>query len=320
MEWRGLAGPGRSRTPPGGACAPPFCSGESCFCSIRSNLRVDLHPMFTRDELLREALSLQPLPASSTRLTQILASDDWTLREVAQTAQLDEVLTGLLLRYVNSAANAGQDRITSVSQAVMRVGPNVVLSLSLGQAVSAPMKTDLPAYDMGEGELFRHSVSTALAIENFRRAGKESPAGTFVAALVHDIGKLVIGRKLRSMGITLTSGDKDTPWVNDEAEQLGINHAELGGAIARAWELPAGVPEAIEHHHNPHELEPGVAKTIAQFIAAADFVAHSLDREENEEEVWDPIATTHIGLAPDAQRKVREGTKTLVEGVLRLYS
>ena len=276
--------------------------------------------MFTRDELLREALSLDPLPASSTRLTRILAEEDWSLEDVARTVALDEVLTGLVLRYANSAACGTQQRITSVNQAVMHMGSGLVHSLALGLGLSRPMKSDQPVYGLGEGQLFRHSITSAIAIENMRRVGKRPPAGCFIAALVHDVGKLVIGRKLRSMGIRLTSGNEERPWVEDEAEQLGIDHAELGGAIARAWELPEGVPEAIEHHHRAKDLEPGSARTIAQFVAAADVVAHALASDGSEDERGiDPFATAQLGLVPEMQVKVRESTRAMVDAVLKLY-
>ena len=277
--------------------------------------------MFTRDELLRDALSLDPLPASSMRLTKILSEEDWSLEDVAKTAALDQVLTGALLRYVNSVAIGGQHKITSVGPAVMRMGPGLVLSLAIGKGVSGPMKTDLPAYDMKEGDLFRHSVTAALAIEAMRRVGLKPPAGCFIAALVHDVGKLLIARKLRGMGIKLTAGESGQPWVRDEAEQLGIDHAELGGAIARAWELPEGVPEAVAYHHRPHDLEPGLAKTMAQFVAATDVVAHALNVDEETEEPapWDPVATVQLGLQPKDQQRVRELTRKLIESVFQLY-
>lgn len=272
--------------------------------------------MFARDDLIREAQAMEPLPASSTRLTKILSEEDWSLEEVARTASLDEALSGRLLRAANSAMSGTQHPITSVGTAVMRMGPGMVLSVAMGQGLQGPLKTSLPAYGMDEGELWRHSIGAALAIEVMRKGGLKPPPGTFVAALVHDVGKLVIGRKLKSMGITLTPGNPDDPWVQDEAEQLGIDHAELGGSIARTWELPGGIPDAVDHHHCAHLLDPGPVKTMAQFVAAADAVSHSL---EHDGPFWNPMIQTHLGLKPDGQENVRAATRTLLEQVLKLY-
>ncbi len=272
--------------------------------------------MFTRDELIREALELDPLPASSTRLSQIFASEDWSLQDVAKTAALDQVLTGTLLRYVNSAASGSAQKITQVSQAVMRMGPGLVMSVALGQSVSGPMKSDLPAYGMEEGDLFRHSIASAIAIENMRRLGLKPPPGCFIAALVHDVGKLVVGRKLATMGIKIS---KDDCARTIETEQLGIDHAELGSAIAAAWELPEGVPEAVGGHHAPQEIEDLETRKVATFVAAADEVAHSIDKTE-EEVGMNPVATTRFELPADAQAKLRETTREMLDGVMQLYA
>ncbi len=274
--------------------------------------------MFARDDLIRDAQAMEPLPASSAQLSKILSRDDWTLEEVAKTAALDQALTGRLMRYANSAASGAQQTITSVGPAVMRMGPGMVLSIAMGQGLQGQLTTSLPAYGMDEGELWHHSVATALAVETMRKAGLKPPPGTFVAALVHDVGKLMIGRKLRIMGITLTAGNPGESWVADEAQQLGIDHAELAGTITRAWELPAGIPEAVEHHHQAHRLEAGPVRTMAHFVAAADRVAHALD--DNGESSWDPVATAHLGLAPADQEKIRNATRTLLEHVLQLYN
>lgn len=264
--------------------------------------------MFARDDLIREARSLDPLPASSARLSQILSQEDWSLDEVAKIASLDQALTGRLLRAANSASSGSQTPITSVGQAVMRLGPSIVLPVALGQGVHSQMKDE-------EG-LWRHSVGTALATEVMRRAGLKPPAGTFIAALVHDVGKLVLRRKLKRSGITLTCQFQDEPW-RDESDQLGIDHAELGGTIARTWELPGGIPEAVHHHHHPHLLEEGPTREMAQFVAAADAIAHTLDSEEP---VWNPVITTNFGLGAEDQEKIRAATAKVLAQVMKLYT
>jgi len=271
--------------------------------------------MFAREELIKDAESLDPLPASSTRLSKLLSEDDWSLQEVAKIATLDQALTGRLLRYANSAASGAREPITSVAAAVMRMGPNMVLSIALGDGLRK-LDTELPAYGLAEGELWRHSVGSALAVEALRKLGHEPPPGTFIAALVHDVGKLVIGRRLHGMGIKLTSGSPDESWVQDEAEQLGIDHAELGANIALFWELPGAIPEAIGHHHCAHLLENGVEKKMAQYVAAADGIAHALD---DEEPFWNPMLSTQLGLSPEDQEKARVMTRTFLKQVEQAY-
>jgi len=120
---------------------------------------------------------------------------------VAKTVALDQALTGRILRYANSAAGGSQKSVMEVGVAVMRMGPGMVLSIALGDGLN--------------------------------KNGLKGPDGTFTAALVHDVGKLVIGRKLHSMGIVLKSENPEEPWV-DESKQLGIDHGELGESVVRS--------------------------------------------------------------------------------------
>ena len=268
--------------------------------------------MFARDDLLEVAASMDPLPASSARLTQILSKEDWTLDEVAKTVALDPALTGRILRYANSAAAGGQQAITEVGIAVMRMGPGMVLSIAMGDGLKEQVDANNPA----EQALWKHSVASALTVVVLSKSGLKGPDGTFTAALVHDVGKLVIGRKLRSMGVTLTPAHPDEPWV-DEAEQLGIDHAELGESVVRSWDLPHEIGAAVRYHHAPHSLEPGPAQEIARHVFAADLIAHHLD---DEEAFYNPHIDGHLGLSRNDQEKVRLATRKVVEGVMQLYS
>lgn len=264
--------------------------------------------MFARGDLIIAAQSLEPLPASSARLSRILSKEDWSLEEVAKTAALDQALTGRLLRAANSASSGSQRQFTNVGQAVMRLGPSLVMSVAMGPGIQSQMKDE-------EG-LWRHSVGTALATEVMRKSGLKPPAGTFIAALVHDVGKLVIRRKLKRSGITITCANPEEPW-QDESEQLGIDHAELGGSIAQTWDLPEGIPEAVAHHHTSHLLEEGPIRTMAQFVTAADAIVHSLDSEEP---LWNPMITAHLGIGAEDQEKIRAATAKVLEQVMKLYA
>jgi HD-like signal output (HDOD) protein len=269
--------------------------------------------MFSREELLQEAAGLDPLPAASAEIAKILSNEDWSLDELAKPAMLDPALTGRLLQHANSASSGAAQEITSVKQAMMRLGPSMVMSIALGHGLEGRMSAVLEAYDLEEGELWEHSVAAALSVEVLHRAGVKTPPGTFIAALIHDIGKLVIARKLKSAGIRIARGEGDEAWVEDEADQLGIDHAELGGCIARAWELPGGIPEAVENHHRAHALEPGPTRTMAYVVAAADAIADSVEAGRF---VWSPRTQAQLGLTPEHQEKVFEATEKLLDRVL----
>ena len=108
--------------------------------------------------------------------------------------QFDEALTASLLRSANSSWSASRSEITTVRDAVIRLGASPVLALTLGMNGSGAISGDaLPKYGLSEGELWRHSVAASLAAELLTQlAAHRPPPETATAALLHDVGKLVM--------------------------------------------------------------------------------------------------------------------------------
>src|SRR5581483_6124697 len=222
--------------------------------------------MLDQDALVSAAYELQPLPASIMRLARIVESRDADLRQIVELVSLDQGLTGSVLRLANSAASATGRQISLVRDAVLRVGGGTLLSLAVGQRVRGQMSAALPAYDLAEGELWRHSVAAALATE---RAGSVCRAGippeAFTAALLHDVGKLVLVRFLsRDLQELLERARSEGHVAALEAEReiLGVDHAELGELVVQHWGLPDAIARPIAAHHAPTEDDGPVADAV----------------------------------------------------------
>jgi len=108
------------------------------------------------------------------------------------------------------------------------------------------------------------------------------PPETFTAALLHDVGKLVLGRFLdRDIQEFLERARSDGGRSGPEAETevLNVNHAELGGLIAAHWKLPRSICVGIQYHHEPEECgdEEGL-EHVPWIVHLADLVAARLGR------------------------------------------
>jgi putative nucleotidyltransferase with HDIG domain len=91
----------------------------------------------------------------------------------------------------------------------------------------------------------------------------------FVAALLHDVGKLVLA--FAGMRCSDDRGRADrTPEgrIERERSETGVDHALVGGVLARRWGLPQSLAYAIERHHRPGEPE------LAGMVRLADMIAH----------------------------------------------
>jgi HD-like signal output (HDOD) protein len=210
--------------------------------------------------LIEHAKALTPLPASVSRLASVVADDKSDLDDIVQVVRLDQGLTARVLSAANSATKGRGMALGTVEQAVMRLGRGCVLSIAVGSAVRSELTSELPQYKLSEGELWRHSVAAALVAEHANRycTKVKVPAETFTAALLHDVGKLVLCRFLDDTVLDLLSrsaGDRGVADVTAEREILEVTHGELGGLIVQDWGLSEDIRIGVAYHHEPDVVQ-----------------------------------------------------------------
>lgn len=230
--------------------------------------------MIDLDRLIRQANHLEPLPATTTRLASLAADPDAGIRELVDIVSFDQALTARLLRFANSAAVGSREPVASVQTAIQRLGTGTVLTVAMGAAVRGPLTAAVPQYGLAEGELWRHSIASAMAIEALVRVARVSaPSAAFTAALLHDVGKLVLARfldaeVLRVLHAARTEGGLSP--LEAEVDVLSVHHAELGGLIAQHWKLPDAIVQGISKHHTAD----GNDDDVARLVRLADLIAH----------------------------------------------
>ena len=146
----------------------------------RSHLSVAID----QSELLVAVSELEPLPPTVTRLAQVVSSGNWSADEIEEIITLDQALAARVLSRANSAASASAVEVVRVRDAVVRIGIGPVLSLVTGHAVRGTVQPALIEYGLTEGELWRHSVASALAVEVLASAcAHPLPAESFAASV-----------------------------------------------------------------------------------------------------------------------------------------
>lgn len=226
--------------------------------------------------LLSEATHLAPLPRAALQLVTIFARDDWQDREVLEVVRLDPVLTGKVLGAANSAASGARVKILDVEEAVRRIGPRVVVGLALAAGAKRSMALALPQFGLEEGELWRHSVAALLAAEvTAEHFGQPYSAAAVTAALLHDVGKVLMARfldpdALEYLRLARLEGGEQAS--SAEVEVLSASHGELGALVAAHWGMPEEIVRAIQFHHEPEE-SPAAHRRDAALVRLADLAA-----------------------------------------------
>lgn len=224
--------------------------------------------------LLQGIERLDPLPITLQRLVKTLEDENVGSAEIAEHVQFDPAVAASVLRVANSAAYMGTHRVDSLRDAILRLGTAKLLDIVLGDYLRR-IKVAAPMYDLAEDDLWLHSAAASLAVKALMKekpqAGVTETAS--IAALVHDIGKLVMVRFLKADVKTILErrDDRGISFVEAERELFECDHAEVGAEIAKRWGFPEEVAFAIAHHHDaPVPPNPTLdAVVVANLVAKA---------------------------------------------------
>jgi putative nucleotidyltransferase with HDIG domain len=198
---------------------------------------------------LRDIQSLPTLPPIVARLNQMVEDEDVTALQLGLVIEKDQVLTSKLLKMVNSSFFGFPQRISTVPNAIVLLGFNVIKTLIVSSSIFEVMQSS----DVG---LWEHSLGCATAAGILAKRLKiKNPEEVSTAGLIHDLGKIVIRSEIPEEYARIKEAvrNREIPMREAEIEFLGIGHGEIGGWLSQQWNLPARLVQAIEYHHHPED-------------------------------------------------------------------
>ncbi len=215
----------------------------------------------SQEQKFRKIVSkIHTLPSISgvaPKILSLLDDPNSSAKQVQEILRLDPGLTANILKLTNSAYFGLPNKVGSVKQAVVLLGWRRLTKIVLATCVNAVMDKPIPGYDLPPGELWRHSVAVSVTAEGLmKELGLEVDDEIFTAALLHDLGKLVMGEFVaKDLEAIRLAAEKGAPFQIAEREILGTDHAEIGGMLLESWSFPAKMIEAVRWHHDPDSAE-----------------------------------------------------------------
>jgi putative nucleotidyltransferase with HDIG domain len=255
----------------------------------------------TRQKVMAKLDSFPAMPGTAARVMKLLSDPASSATTIEQSVRYDPGLTANILRFANSAYLGFPQRIGSVRQGIVRLGWKRVYQLVVASCVNGIMSKPVPGYDLPPGELWRHCVGVSVATEQLMKRLKiVSSEETFTAALLHDVGKLVMGSFVEE-GFkrieVLSSGGMS--FEAAEREIIGIDHAEVGAQVLEKWLLPVGLVQVVRWHHEPDRAPEPDSKL--DMVHVADVLCLMLGMGTGRE---------GLGYTPAESAMVRLGLKT----------
>lgn len=218
--------------------------------------------MKTVDRILKSIQNIPAFPITAQRVTGIMSDPDYSVNQVVNVIKYDPSITANILKICNSAY-FGVRRISTLHDAVVFLGQENIIRAIQVSGISRFFKKSPSGYGVNAHDLWKHSVGVALMTQILSRkiTGRDD-SKLFTAGLLHDIGKFILGEFVQDSLIKIANlvTDQGYSFLKAEEEVIGMNHAEVGGRIARHWNFPPDIRDTIRFHHRPDLMGPGEAR------------------------------------------------------------
>jgi HD-like signal output (HDOD) protein len=204
------------------------------------------------DRISKMVDELPAFPRSVQEVLVLTNDINCAPRDLVRVVEHDPVLTGHMLKLVNSAYFGLSRRIDSVKEAVAFVGLNTLKHLALSvAAVGALPKHNKAGLEMDQ--FLSHSLAVGAVgrwLAPKLGLGTRDGDHLFLAGLLHEIGYVVLALHVPKAyrAIIARSRERGIPAYQLEQQVLGATHYEIGAMVGLKWELHEKVIEAIRHH------------------------------------------------------------------------
>lgn len=267
--------------------------------------------MVTIDQIVSRVRVVPVAPEIFPKLQALLDDLDTEVADIARLIKLDAGLATSVLKTANSAFYARGEPVVDVEDAISRIGFDETFRLVVRCSYASVLRGDLTCYGISGAGLWREAVLTAFAMDHLcRKIGGDRAAG-YATGLLHSVGMSAIDDYLKrqTLKVPKFEGAGRKAIVAWERETVGFDHAAVGAAMLRRWQVPPAIADAVARQHEeaiaeddtPHTLVLPIALTLAEHVQAL------CDDSEN------PVAPFEPQYDPERLERLRLDEDTLAE-------
>jgi putative nucleotidyltransferase with HDIG domain len=236
------------------------------------------------NKILEKVSAFPSMPKAGIKLRALLSDKNVSIDEIEKILRQDPGLAANVLRLANSAFFGLPAKVTALKQAIMLLGVKRFSSIAVAASANKIMGTAVEGYGLSPGELWLHSISvstTAEALAKNRKLDKSEDC--FTPALLHDLGKLVLGKFVKAEQSKIDSlVEKGVPLAIAEKEVLKTDHAEIGALILSKWSFPDYLIDAVRWHHYPVGLEN--SNLTPEIVYIANLLCHTTGDSQSDDD------------------------------------
>jgi len=226
------------------------------------------------DEFIKNVRQLPPAPKVVPDLMKLLNQENVDSSKVVRMISFDPSLTANVLRLCNSAYYGAAMPTTDLQEAVTRLGFRQVYLLVTAATGAKLLSAPVKGYGLDPGELWKHSVASAVASQLMAKKLGDDQNLVFTAGLLHDLGKVILAQAAEGTydKIFREAEIHQLSIIECESKILGVNHADVGGRLLARWKFPDNVVAAVTHHHAPRNAKQH--ERLASYVYLGNMVAY----------------------------------------------
>ena len=218
--------------------------------------------------------TLPSLPSVYAKLQEKIREPEVSLDDIGEIISQDIAMTAKILQLVNSAFFGLYQTVESPARAVKLLGLDTVKALVLVTQIFSESKVETDYFSVQN--LLAHSMTVGVLSKKIAETEtdeKESINNSYIAGLLHDIGKLILVSKMEEYytDAVLLARQEHIPLRLAEKKIFQATHCDMGAFLIGLWGFPSDIVEAIGFHHQLGEypadtFSPALAVHIANVM------------------------------------------------------
>jgi len=188
------------------------------------------------------------LPMVVPKLLRSLRDPDSSVRDYVAIINKDPVMSASVLKLANSVYfNPTGGHVGDIERAIVKLGIDGLRSVLSAAVLQPIIQRESPYFSQTGRRIWSHSLNTAVACEVIAHARRMERFKAYLLGLVHDVGKITLFselcRRYKLNGDAIPGQQAFIPPLQAQA-------AQLSALIAKDWQLPDEICEALQEQVN----------------------------------------------------------------------